>query len=66
VQYNYKFKTNYKYEITNPIKQYHSETPIEKMELITVILRFCTLLDDIPHGVALIEYRNLEIKELSF
>jgi hypothetical protein len=36
------------------------------MELITVILRFCTLLDGIPHGVALIYYINLEIKELSF
>lgn len=52
--------------MVHPFKIYKDQTPIEKMDQITVTLQIFNLFRGFPHGIALIAYKDPQSKRDSF
>jgi hypothetical protein len=50
----------------DPYKLYDTDKAIDKMDWISVTLEICTIYNDFPHGIALIQYTDPNIYGLSF
>ena len=46
--------------MVHPFREYYNDTPVEKMDKISVTLEICTLYNGLPHGIAIIQYKDPE------
>lgn len=61
-----KIKRNFKHEIVHPYEIYGCGTSIDDMRQIEVTLLICTLWKGVPHGLAIIQYKDLLFPVNSF
>jgi hypothetical protein len=52
--------------MVHPFMSYGEDTPIEKMDYISVKLEICTLYKGLPHGIAIIAYTDPDDSDESF
>jgi hypothetical protein len=46
--------------MVHPYREYYDGTPVEAMDKISVTLEICTLYNGLPHGIAIIQYKDPE------
>jgi hypothetical protein len=65
-QSDFQLKSDFKFKMVHPYKNYKEETPIEKMEKVEVTLSICTLWKGVPHGIAIIKFKHPYSEGLTF
>ena len=52
--------------MVHPCREYKNDTPVEKMDKISVTLEICTLYNGLPHGIAIVQNNDPKSQYYSF